>query len=342
MMSSLSSKDEATNREGSRPEILVVADERVLEKILGQRDENIRAVEERFPVRITVRGDEIQVHGPDIEVVKQVVKFLEQLVEVAEKGYRLTPAEVKYGMNVMTEGGKVDLLSIYEEIIYLTSRGKPVRPRTAGQKKYIEAIKRNDVVFVIGPAGTGKTYLAVAMAVAALKASAISRIVLVRPVVEAGERLGFLPGDVKEKVEPYLRPLYDAFFDLLSPERFMKYLEKNVIELAPLAYMRGRTLNDSFIILDEAQNTTPEQMKMFLTRMGFGSKVVVTGDITQVDLPPGKESGLKVVQNVLEKVAGIEFVWLTNYDVVRHDMVQRIVEAYEVYEKKRGNDQQLS
>lgn len=342
MMSSLSSKDEAINREGSRPEILVVADERVLEKILGQRDENIRAVEERFPVRITVRGDEIQVHGPDIEVVKQVVKFLEQLVEVAEKGYRLTPAEVKYGMNVMTEGGKVDLLSIYEEIIYLTSRGKPVRPRTAGQKKYIEAIKRNDVVFVIGPAGTGKTYLAVAMAVAALKASVISRIVLVRPVVEAGERLGFLPGDVKEKVEPYLRPLYDAFFDLLSPERFMKYLEKNVIELAPLAYMRGRTLNDSFIILDEAQNTTPEQMKMFLTRMGFGSKVVVTGDITQIDLPPGKESGLKVVQNVLEKVAGIEFVWLTNYDVVRHDMVQRIVEAYEVYEKKRGNDQQLS
>jgi phosphate starvation-inducible PhoH-like protein len=263
-------------------------------------------------------------------------------VEVAEKGYRLTPAEVKYGMNVMTEGGKVDLLSIYEEIIYLTSRGKPVRPRTAGQKKYIEAIKRNDVVFVIGPAGTGKTYLAVAMAVAALKASAISRIVLVRPVVEAGERLGFLPGDVKEKVEPYLRPLYDAFFDLLSPERFMKYLEKNVIELAPLAYMRGRTLNDSFIILDEAQNTTPEQMKMFLTRMGFGSKVVVTGDITQIDLPSGKESGLKVVQKVLEGVAGIEFVWLTNYDVVRHDMVQRIVEAYEVYEKKRGNDQQLS
>jgi len=338
---SFNSKGGVQSREDSSPEILVVADEKVLEKILGQRDENIRAVEERFPVRITVRGDEIQVHGPDIEVVKLVAKFLGQLAEVAEKGYRLTPAEVKYGMNILGEGGKVDLLSLYEEVIYITSRGKPVRPRTAGQKKYIEAIRRNEVVFAIGPAGTGKTYLAVAMAVAALKASVVSRIVLVRPVVEAGERLGFLPGDVKEKVEPYLRPLYDAFFELLSPERFMRHLEKNVIELAPLAYMRGRTLNDSFIILDEAQNTTPEQMKMFLTRMGFGSKVVVTGDITQIDLPPGKESGLKVIQGVLEGIPGIEFVFLTNYDVVRHEMVQRIVEAYEIYEKKKRDDQKL-
>jgi phosphate starvation-inducible PhoH-like protein len=338
---SFNSKGGVQSREDSSPEILVVADEKVLEKILGQRDENIRAVEERFPVRITVRGDEIQVHGPDIEVVKLVAKFLGLLAEVAEKGYRLTPAEVKYGMNILGEGGKVDLLSLYEEVIYITSRGKPVRPRTAGQKKYIEAIRRNEVVFAIGPAGTGKTYLAVAMAVAALKASVVSRIVLVRPVVEAGERLGFLPGDVKEKVEPYLRPLYDAFFELLSPERFMRHLEKNVIELAPLAYMRGRTLNDSFIILDEAQNTTPEQMKMFLTRMGFGSKVVVTGDITQIDLPPGKESGLKVIQGVLEGIPGIEFVFLTNYDVVRHEMVQRIVEAYEIYEKKKRDDQEL-
>jgi len=341
LMGSINSKGGVKSREDSSPEILVVADEKVLEKILGQRDENIRAVEERFPVRITVRGDEIQVHGPDIEVVKLVAKFLGQLVEVAEKGYRLTPAEVKYGMNMLGEGSKVDLLSLYEEVIYITSRGKPVRPRTAGQKKYIEAIRRNEVVFAIGPAGTGKTYLAVAMAVAALKASVVSRIVLVRPVVEAGERLGFLPGDVKEKVEPYLRPLYDAFFELLSPERFVRHLEKNVIELAPLAYMRGRTLNDSFIILDEAQNTTPEQMKMFLTRMGFGSKVVVTGDITQIDLPPGKESGLKVIQGVLEGIPGIEFVFLTNYDVVRHEMVQRIVEAYEIYEKKKRDEQEL-
>ncbi|MGB4146982.1 MAG: PhoH family protein, partial [Acetomicrobium sp.] len=200
MTGSFNSKGGVQSREDSSPEILVVADEKVLEKILGQRDENIRAVEERFPVRITVRGDEIQVHGPDIEVVKLVAKFLGQLAEVAEKGYRLTPAEVKYGMNILGEGGKVDLLSLYEEVIYITSRGKPVRPRTAGQKKYIEAIRRNEVVFAIGPAGTGKTYLAVAMAVAALKASVVSRIVLVRPVVEAGERLGFLPGDVKEKV----------------------------------------------------------------------------------------------------------------------------------------------
>ncbi|MCD6183579.1 MAG: PhoH family protein, partial [Thermovirga sp.] len=205
---------------------------------------------------------------------------------------------------------------------------------TEGQKRYVDAIRKNDVVFGIGPAGTGKTYLAVALAVAALKEGAITRIVLVRPAVEAGESLGYLPGDLREKVEPYLRPLYDAFYEMFSPERFMKYVEKKVIEIAPLAYMRGRTLNDSFIILDEAQNTTPEQMKMFLTRLGFGSKAVITGDITQIDLPTGKESGLKIVQNVLQGISGIDFVFLDRSDVVRHEIVQKIVQAYEKYEQR--------
>jgi phosphate starvation-inducible PhoH-like protein len=208
-----------------------------------------------------------------------------------------------------------------------------VRPRTGGQKDYIEAMRSNDIVFSIGPAGTGKTYLAVCQAVALLKASRISRIILVRPAVEAGESLGFLPGDLREKVEPYVRPLYDAFYDLFSPERFMRYVDKNIIEIAPLAYMRGRTLNDSFIILDEAQNTTPEQMKMFLTRLGFGSKAVVTGDITQIDLPTGKLSGLKEVRKILNGIEGIQFISLTNRDVVRHQIVQKVVKAYERYEE---------
>jgi phosphate starvation-inducible PhoH-like protein len=258
---------------------------------------------------------------------------------VAKKGHILKPSVVSYAMNVYAEHENVDLVSLYEDVICMTYRGKPIRPRTTGQKKYVDAIRGNDVVFAIGPAGTGKTYLAVALAVAALKDATISRIVLVRPAVEAGESLGFLPGDLREKVEPYLRPLYDAFYEMFSPERFMKYVEKKVIEIAPLAYMRGRTLNDSFIILDEAQNTTPEQMKMFLTRLGFGSKAVVTGDITQIDLPVGKNSGLKVVQSVLKDIPGIEFVSLGRSDVVRHEIVQRIVQAYEDYEKRREKPQ---
>jgi phosphate starvation-inducible PhoH-like protein len=314
--------------------VIVVPNDEAMSRFLGQQDENLRLIEQRFPVRLVVRENEISVQGPDVEVVEMVTRIVSQLIGVAKRGHILKPAVVSYAMNVYAEHEDVDLLSLYEDVICMTYRGKPIRPRTTGQKKYVDAIRKNDVVFSIGPAGTGKTYLAVALAVAALKDAAISRVVLVRPAVEAGESLGYLPGDLREKVEPYLRPLYDAFYEMFSPERFMKYVEKRVIEIAPLAYMRGRTLNDSFIILDEAQNTTPEQMKMFLTRLGFGSKAVVTGDITQIDLPVGKDSGLKVVQSVLRDIPGIEFVTLGKSDVVRHEIVQRIVQAYEDYEQR--------
>jgi len=319
--------------------VIVVPNDEAMARFLGQQDENLRLIEQRYPVRLVVRDKEISVQGPDADVVDMVTRIVSQLVGVAKKGHILKPSVVSYAMNVYAEHENVDLVSLYEDVICMTYRGKPIRPRTTGQKKYVDAIRGNDVVFAIGPAGTGKTYLAVALAVAALKDATISRIVLVRPAVEAGESLGFLPGDLREKVEPYLRPLYDAFYEMFSPERFMKYVEKKVIEIAPLAYMRGRTLNDSFIILDEAQNTTPEQMKMFLTRLGFGSKAVVTGDITQIDLPVGKNSGLKVVQSVLKDIPGIEFVSLGRSDVVRHEIVQRIVQAYEDYEKRREKPQ---
>jgi phosphate starvation-inducible PhoH-like protein len=311
------------------------SNEETLSRLLGPRDENLRLIEERYPVRLAVKDLMISVHGPDTEVVDLVSELIRQLMDIARKGHVLRPAEVTYAMNVFAEEGVIDLLPMYEDVICLTYRGKPVRPKTGGQKRYVDAIRRNDVLFAVGPAGTGKTYLAVALAVAALKEGKVNRVVLVRPAVEAGESLGYLPGDLKEKVEPYLRPLYDAFYEMFSPERFMKYVEKKVIEIAPLAYMRGRTLNDSFIILDEAQNTTPEQMKMFLTRLGFGSKAVVIGDITQIDLPSGKDSGLKVVRNILKGITGVEFVSLDKNDVVRHEVVQRIVQAYEEYEQKR-------
>jgi len=303
-------------------------------RFLGQHDENLRIVEERFPVQLLVKDKEIVIQGPDEDVVVLVTKLVGEMIKIARKGHALRRAEMTYALNVFSEKGQTDLLSLYEDVICMTYRGKPIRPKTEGQKRYVDAIRKNDVVFGIGPAGTGKTYLAVALAVAALKEGAITRIVLVRPAVEAGESLGYLPGDLREKVEPYLRPLYDAFYEMFSPERFMKYVEKKVIEIAPLAYMRGRTLNDSFIILDEAQNTTPEQMKMFLTRLGFSSKAVITGDITQIDLPTGKESGLKIVQNVLQGISGIDFVFLDRSDVVRHEIVQKIVQAYEKYEQR--------
>lgn len=311
------------------------SNEETLSRLLGPRDENLRLIEERYPVRLAVKDLMISVHGPDTEVVDLVSELIRQLMGIARKGHVLRPAEVTYAMNVFAEEGVIDLLPMYEDVICLTYRGKPVRPKTGGQKRYVDAIRGNDVLFAVGPAGTGKTYLAVALAVAALKEGKVNRVVLVRPAVEAGESLGYLPGDLKEKVEPYLRPLYDAFYEMFSTERFMKYVEKKVIEIAPLAYMRGRTLNDSFIILDEAQNTTPEQMKMFLTRLGFGSKAVVIGDITQIDLPSGKDSGLKVVRNILKGIPGVEFVSLDKNDVVRHEVVQRIVQAYEGYEQKR-------
>jgi phosphate starvation-inducible PhoH-like protein len=320
---------------GTYSQTMVVSDQDIMERLAGNNDENFRVIEERFPVRLVVRGEQITVQGPDNDVVQTVFRYLEELFKVAKQGHQILVADVRYGMDMIAVEGKADLAPLYNDVICTTARGKPVRPKTGGQKLYIEAMRAHDIVFAIGPAGTGKTYLAVCHGVAMLKAGAISRIVLVRPAVEAGESLGYLPGDLREKVEPYVRPLYDAFYDLFSPERFLRYIDKNVIEIAPLAYMRGRTLNDSFIILDEAQNTTREQMKMFLTRLGFGSKAVVTGDITQIDLPSGKKSGLIQVREILEGIKGIAFLELTNRDVVRHEIVQRVVRAYEEYENRK-------
>lgn len=307
-------------------------------KLLAGHDEILRMVEREFPVKIYARGENLSIQGDDTALVGRIEDLLTQFAELALAGKKFSSAEIRYGLHQIAAGESVKLKSLYDEVVCVSNRGKPIRPYTNGQKDYIRSIRENDITFAIGPAGTGKTYLAVAQAVALLKSAKISRIVLVRPVVEAGERLGYLPGDLMDKVEPYLRPLYDAFYDLLPPDRFDRYFEKGVIELAPLAYMRGRTLNDSFIILDEAQNTTQEQMKMFLTRLGFGSKAVVTGDVTQVDLPGTKESGLIAVQKILKDIEGIAFVRLSNQDVVRHEIVQKIVKAYEKYDQRRKTE----
>ena len=308
-------------------------------KLLAEHEEILRLVEQSFPVKIYARGSSLSVRGDDERLIKKLENLLVQYAELSLSGHKFNSAEIRYGLHSIQKGEEVDLRSLYNDVVCISNRGKAIRPYTNGQKGYIQAIRDNDITFGIGPAGTGKTYLAVAQAVAYLKSAKISRIILVRPVVEAGERLGYLPGDMNEKVAPYLRPLYDAFYELLPAERFDRYFEKGVIELAPLAYMRGRTLNDSFIILDEAQNTPPEQMKMFLTRLGFGSKAVITGDITQVDLPGTKESGLKVVQDILKGVPGVSFIRLNDGDVVRHEIVQRIVRAYEDYDRRRAEKQ---
>ncbi|MCC8179190.1 MAG: PhoH family protein [Synergistaceae bacterium] len=308
-------------------------------KLLAEHEEILRLVEQSFPVKVYARGSSLSIKGDDEALIKKLENLLVQYAELSLSGHKFNSAEIRYGLHSIQNGETVNLRSLYNDIVCISNRGKAIRPYTNGQKGYIQAIRDNDITFGIGPAGTGKTYLAVAQAVAYLKSAKISRIILVRPVVEAGERLGYLPGDMNEKVAPYLRPLYDAFYELLPAERFDRYFEKGVIELAPLAYMRGRTLNDSFIILDEAQNTTPEQMKMFLTRLGFGSKAVITGDITQVDLPGTKESGLKVVQDILKGVPGVSFIKLNDGDVVRHEIVQRIVRAYEDYDRRRAEKQ---
>ena len=308
-------------------------------KLLAEQEEILRLVEQSFPVKVYARGSSLSIKGDDEALIKKLENLLVQYAELSLSGHKFNSAEIRYGLHSIQNGETVNLRSLYNDIVCISNRGKAIRPYTNGQKGYIQAIRDNDITFGIGPAGTGKTYLAVAQAVAYLKSAKISRIILVRPVVEAGERLGYLPGDMNEKVAPYLRPLYDAFYELLPAERFDRYFEKGVIELAPLAYMRGRTLNDSFIILDEAQNTTPEQMKMFLTRLGFGSKAVITGDVTQVDLPGTKESGLKVVQDILKGVPGVSFIKLNDGDVVRHEIVQRIVRAYEDYDRRRAEKQ---
>ena len=298
--------------------------------IFGSFDENIRLLEQEFSVGIVNRGGEIVISG-DPENVLLAQKAVEALLALSKKGEAITEQHIRYVVGLCRSGQSEKIAELTQDVICITSKGRPVKPKTIGQKDYVQSILRNTVTIGVGPAGTGKTYLAVA----AFRDKQINRIVLTRPAVEAGERLGFLPGDLQSKVDPYLRPLYDALFDMLGAETYQKYLERGNIEVAPLAYMRGRTLDDSFIILDEAQNTSREQMKMFLTRMGFGSKVVITGDITQIDLPTDKVSGLKEAMKVLRNVEGVGIQELTQNDVVRHVMVQRIIEAYAKYEDKR-------
>jgi len=302
--------------------------------LFGSFDENVKLIEKEFDVNIIVRGSEMKVCGDD-EQVDKAKRTIGHLLQIINRGENLTEHNLRYVIGLVKDGNDDKLSSIGSDCICISAKGKPIKAKTLGQKKYIEAIKTNTVVIGVGPAGTGKTYLAVAMAVSAFRAKEVSRIILTRPAVEAGEKLGFLPGDLQQKVDPYLRPLYDALFDMLGPENFQKYQERGCIEVAPLAYMRGRTLDDSFIILDEAQNTTPEQMKMFLTRLGFGSKIVVTGDITQIDLPDGKKSGLVEVIKILKNLDDIQTVKFSEKDVVRHKLVQDIIKAYEKYEEAK-------
>ena len=306
-------------------------------EVFGSFDENIRLLEQEFNVIIVNRDGEIVVSG-DVEGAVLAEKAVQALLTLAKKGEVITEQHVRYVVGLCRSGQSEKIAELTQDVICITSKGRPVKPKTIGQKQYVDSIGKNTVTIGVGPAGTGKTYLAVAAAVSAFRDKQVNRIILTRPAVEAGERLGFLPGDLQSKVDPYLRPLYDALFDMLGAETYQKYLEKGNIEVAPLAYMRGRTLDDSFIILDEAQNTSREQMKMFLTRMGFGSKVVITGDITQIDLPGDKPSGLKEAMKVLKGVEGIGIMELTQNDVVRHVMVQRIIEAYAKYEEKRGQN----
>ena len=305
--------------------------------VFGSFDQNVRLIESELGVTVTDRESELRITG-EAESVMLAEKAVNALLSLAAKGESIDSQNVRYILKLVKEGREAQIDTLAEDVVCVTSKGKPVKAKTLGQKTYCEAIKKNTITLGIGPAGTGKTYLAVAAAVAAFRAKEVNRIILTRPAVEAGERLGFLPGDMQSKVDPYLRPLYDALFDMFGAETYQKYLERGNIEVAPLAYMRGRTLDDSFIILDEAQNTSREQMKMFLTRMGFGSKVVITGDITQIDLPGDKPSGLKEAMKVLKGVDGIGIMELTQSDVVRHVMVQRIIEAYAKYEEKRGQN----
>ena len=302
--------------------------------LFGSFDENIRLLETEFQVQVVNRGGEIVVSG-EPENVMLAVKAVQALLTLSNKGESISDQHVRYVTGLVRSGQAERISELTQDVICITSKGRPVKPKTIGQKEYVNAIMKQTVTIGVGPAGTGKTYLAVAAAVAAFRDKQVNRIILTRPAVEAGERLGFLPGDLQSKVDPYLRPLYDALFDMLGAETYQKYLERGNIEVAPLAYMRGRTLDDSFIILDEAQNTSREQMKMFLTRMGFGSKVVITGDVTQIDLPADKVSGLKEAMKVLRDVEGVAVCKLTKENVVRHVMVQRIIEAYAKFEEKK-------
>lgn len=303
--------------------------------IFGSFDENIKLIEHELDVSVVSRDDQLKISG-EAENVLYAVKAVQGLLGLAGRKETITEQNVRYIINLVKAGNEEHINDIARDVLCVTAKGKPIKPKTLGQKRYVDAIKKNTITLGIGPAGTGKTYLAVAAAVAAFRDKQVNRIILTRPAVEAGERLGFLPGDLQSKVDPYLRPLYDALFDMLGAETYNKYLERGSIEVAPLAYMRGRTLDDSFIILDEAQNTSREQMKMFLTRLGFGSKIVITGDITQIDLPRDTVSGLKEAMRVLDGVEDIAICRLNEADVVRHVIVQRIIKAYEEDEKRKG------
>lgn len=299
--------------------------------IFGEFDEHIKKIERAFDVTIVNRGDEIKLVGENTEQAEQVIQ---SLIKFAEKNEQITVQTVQYLIDLIKDGGEEIAENGYDEFVCMTVNGRPIKAKTVGQKKYIDLIRQNNIVFGIGPAGTGKTYLAMAMAITAFKNNEVGRIIMTRPAIEAGEKLGFLPGDLQQKVDPYLRPLYDALYEIMGAETYQKNMEKGAIEVAPLAYMRGRTLDNSFIVLDEAQNTTPEQMKMFLTRIGYGSKVIITGDITQIDLPEGKKSGLQEAMKILQGIEEIGFMRFSNKDVVRHPLVQKIISAYEKYENR--------
>ena len=302
--------------------------------IFGQYDSNIKKIEQVCGVQIVNRGDDIKIIGEENEVI-YAENILHSLEVLAKKGEEITEQNVLYLLQAKEEGNLKEIEKVYNDFICMTMNGRPVRPKTLGQKKYIDLIKKNTVIFGVGPAGTGKTYLAMAMAITAFKNEEVNRIILTRPAIEAGEKLGFLPGDLQQKVDPYLRPLYDALHEIMGADTFMKNMEKGLIEVAPLAYMRGRTLDNAFIVLDEAQNTTPEQMKMFLTRIGYGSKAVITGDLTQIDLAEGKRSGLLEATKILSGIEDIGIITLTNKDVVRHPLVQKIIQAYEKFENRK-------
>ena len=301
--------------------------------VFGSFDENTKRIEEALDVKVINRGTDLKVTG-DEENVDKAIRTLEGLLALSAKGETIDEQRVRYLITLVREGNDDSITQMAKDVVCITAKGKPIKAKTVGQQKYMKAIQKNTITIGVGPAGTGKTYLAVAAAVAAFRERTVNRIILTRPAVEAGERLGFLPGDLQNKVDPYLRPLYDALYDMLGAETFQKYQERGSIEVAPLAYMRGRTLDDSFIILDEAQNTTKEQMKMFLTRLGFGSKIVITGDITQIDLPDDKTSGLKDAVRVLDGIKDIAICRLTAADVVRHALVQEIINAYEKASQK--------
>ena len=327
-------------RKKTEPDILekiVFTDNDVLRTLFGEHDQNIKLIEKLVEVKLAVRGNIISITGSRIAVVL-IGKLLSQLYEITRKGYPVYPADIEYAHRILSEDGTADLEKIFLDTVFISSKKRIITPKSIAQKLYIDAIRHSDMVFGIGPAGTGKTYLAMAMAISALLEKKVSRISLARPAVEAGEKLGFLPGDLSEKVNPYLRPLYDALFDMIDFDRASALINKGIIEVAPLAFMRGRTLNDSFVILDEAQNTTSEQMKMFLTRLGYGSKAVITGDVTQIDLPIDKTSGLVEAEGLLSKTEGIRFIHFSELDVVRHPLVQDIIRAYNHLDhRKRRN-----